>query len=220
MINALYSPHLETLDIIWKGFVAGLGLSLGLGTVFFALIQNSIKRGYKTGFIIASGVVTSDIIFITFAMLGTSLFAQGDLRSTWVQLAAVLLLMFLGIYTVLHAKKAIDQSTITKPISFGSAVYFFIKGFLLNILNPANFFAWTAICTFTTGSLGYTTNQNILFFCLALVAIYITECSISIGAHTLKKRLNEKAMIWINKVSGFIYILVAIGLIVGMILSK
>lgn len=207
---------MDTISIIGKGFLAGLGLSLGLGAVFFALIQNSIKSGYKTGISIASGVILSDMIFVAFALLGTSLFSQGDLNSKWVQIIAISFLLFLGIYNFIHAKKPIDRTVSNPSISFGNVMMYFGKGFLLNGLNPANFFAWTVICTYTTGTLNYTLNNNILFFVSALVAIFLMETLISLGAHKIKNRLTDNVMLWINRVSGGIYILVAILLLVGL----
>ncbi len=207
---------METFEIIRNGFATGLVLSLGLGAVFFALIQNSIKNGYKTGIAIASGVIVSDIIFVTFALLGTSLFSEGDLQSKWVQVIAISFLLFLGVYNFIHAKKPIDRTIQNQSISFGSALMYFGKGFLLNGLNPANFFAWTVICTTTTGSLNYSLNDNIIFFASALVAIFFMEVLISLGAHKIKNKLTDKVMLWINRVSGAIYILVAIALLVGL----
>jgi len=207
---------LETFEIIRNGFTAGLVLSLGLGAVFFALIQNSIKNGYKTGIAIASGVIVSDILFITFALLGTSLFSKGDLQSVWVQVVAVSFLMFLGIYTFIHAKKPIDRTADGTSISFGNVLVYFGKGFLLNGLNPANFFAWTAICTYTKGSLEYTLNNNILFFAFALLAIFLMETLISLGAHKIKNKLTDGVMLWINRISGGVYILAALLLLINM----
>lgn len=207
---------METFEIIRNGFGTGLILSLGLGAVFFALIQNSIKNGYKTGIAIASGVIVSDILFVSFALLGTSLFSKGDLQSVWVQIIAVSFLLFLGVYTFIHAKKPIDRTVANQSISFGNVLVYFGKGFLLNGLNPANFFAWTAICTYTKGSLEYTFNNNILFFAFALLAIFMMETLISLGAHKIKNKLTDKVMLWINRVSGGIYILAAILLLVGM----
>lgn len=210
------SPQVQTLDIILKGFLTGLMLSFSLGAVFFALIQNSIKGGYKTGIAIASGVILSDVIFVSFALLGTSLFSQGDLRSQWVQLIAISFLLFLGIYTFINAKKPLDKTPSINSISFGNVMIYFGKGFLLNGLNPANFFAWTVICTYTTGTLGYTINNNILFFSFALLAIFLMESAISFGAHSIKRHLTDKIMLWVNRISGSIYIAVAIWLIITL----
>lgn len=207
---------METFEIIGNGFLAGLALSLGLGAVFFALIQNSIKNGYKTGVAIASGVIVSDIIFVIFALLGTSLFSKGDLQSIWVQVVAVSFLLFLGIHTFVHAKKPIDRTTAKPTISFGNVLVYFGKGFLLNGLNPVNFFAWTVICTTTTGTFNYTLSDNILFFATALVVIFLMETLISLGAHKIKNKLTDKVMLWINRVSGSVYILAAILLLVRM----
>lgn len=207
---------MDILGIIGNGFLTGLGLSLGLGAVFFALIQNSIKSGYKTGIAIASGVILSDMIFVAFALLGTSLFREGDLQSIWVQAIAISFLLFLGIYNFIHAKKPIDRTVKSQRISFGNVMMYFGKGFLLNGLNPANFFAWTVICTYTTGTLSYSVNDNIIFFAAALVAIFIMETLISLGAHKIKNKLTDRVMLWINRVSGGIYILVAILLFIGL----
>lgn len=206
------------VEIILNGFGTGFLLSLGLGAVFFALIQNSIKNGYKTGIAIAAGVILSDILFVAFALLGTSLFEQGDLRSRWVQVVAISFLLGLGIYTLITAKKPIDKTPAETSISFGNVLMYFGKGFLLNGLNPANFFAWTMVCTYTTGTLGYNLNDNILFFAFALAAIFTTESLISVGAHFIKRYLTDKIMLWINRISGSIFILVALWLLVSLYL--
>lgn len=207
---------MNIVDVILKGFATGIGLSMGLGAVFFALIQNSIKNGYKTGIAIAAGVILSDMIFAAFALLGTSLFSEGDLKSRGVQLIAILFLLFLGVYNFIHAKKPIDRTGNNNSISLGNVIKYFSKGFLLNGLNPANFFAWTVICTYTTGTLNYTRKENILFFAFAILAIFLMETVISLGAHKIKNRLTDKIMLWINRASGFIYILVAVLLIIGL----
>ncbi len=213
---SIFAPRVHTISIVFKGFATGLGLSMGLGAVFFALIQNSIKGSYRTGITIAIGVIASDILFITFALLGTSLFAEGDLSSRWVQLAAISFLMLLGGYTLFHAKKPIDKSAAATPISFKGMVYYFGKGFLLNVLNPANFFAWAAISTYTTGEMGYNLNQNILFFCCALCGIFFTESMIALGAHKIKDRLTDKFIMWMNRFVAIVYILVAVTLIINL----
>jgi L-lysine exporter family protein LysE/ArgO len=205
----------QTVDIIIRGFLTGLGVSLGLGAVFFALVQNSIKGGYKTGISIASGVIASDILFITFALLGTSFIGEGDLTNKWIQLIAISFLLGLGAYTFFHAKKPIDKSPGTPSISFGNVVFYFGKGFLLNALNPANFFAWAAISTITSG-LGYTLSQNILFFSCALLGIFLMESLISIGAHKIKTRLTDNFILWMNRTVAILYIVVAIALIVNL----
>lgn len=212
----IFAARVHTISIVFKGFATGLGLSMGLGAVFFALIQNSIKGGYKTGITIATGVIASDILFISFALLGTSLFTEGDLSSRWVQLAAISFLMLLGGYTLLHAKKPIDKTAASAPISFGGMIYYFGKGFLLNALNPANFFAWAAISTYTTGEMGYSLNQNLLFFSCALCGIFFTESMIALGAHKIKNKLTDKFTMWMNRIVAMVYILVAVALIINL----
>lgn len=210
---------MNTIEIILRGFAAGLGLSIGLGTVFFALIQTSIKSGYKSGFIIAAGVIVCDMLFITFALVGTSFLDRVDLKGLWIQLSAVSLLLLLGIYTLFHSKQSLITKAEASTVSFGKVVYFFSKGFLLNALNPANFFAWAAISTYTIGSMGYTLDKNILFFSFSLMAIFIVECLISFGAHKIKDKLTDKIVTWINRASGIIYILVAVILIIDLVVN-
>ncbi|TAG50601.1 MAG: LysE family translocator, partial [Runella slithyformis] len=53
------------------GFFTGVLLCLTFGTVFFALIQTSLQRGYQSGISIAMGVVASDAFFVFCAVFGT-----------------------------------------------------------------------------------------------------------------------------------------------------
>jgi threonine/homoserine/homoserine lactone efflux protein len=46
---------MEILEPIWKGLVTGILFTLTFGTVFFSLIQTSIKRGLQKATIYSTG---------------------------------------------------------------------------------------------------------------------------------------------------------------------
>ena len=56
---------MHTINCIWQGLATGFVLSMMLGTVFFALIRNSISFGYTTGVWIALGVILCDSMLIS-----------------------------------------------------------------------------------------------------------------------------------------------------------
>jgi threonine/homoserine/homoserine lactone efflux protein len=189
------------LEAIVYGFGTGIVLSLMLGTVFFALIQNSVDYGYKSGVLIASGVIFSDILFISGALLGTSYLPNIPNLSFYTSLVGGGLLIVLGFISIL--KK--DPKIAYPKTKLGNIVYYFTTGFLLNVLNPVNFFFWVAIATKLTSE-NYTQTEKILFFVGCLLAIFSTEVGISFSASKLRKLFTAKVLRGINVVSGIVFV--------------
>ncbi|MCU0437634.1 MAG: LysE family translocator [Raineya sp.] len=189
------------LEAIIYGFGTGIVLSLMLGTVFFALIQNSVDYGYKSGVLISLGVVFSDILFISGALLGTSFLPTIPNLSFYTSLVGGGLLIVLGAISIL--KK--DPKIAYPKTKFGNIVYYFTTGFLLNVLNPVNFFFWVAIATKLTGE-NYTQIEKILFFVGCLLAIFSTEVGIAFSASKLRKLFTAKVLRSINVVSGIVFV--------------
>jgi len=183
------------------GFGTGIVLSLMLGTVFFALIQNSVDFGYKSGVLIALGVVFSDVLFISGALLGTSFLPTIPNLSFYTSLVGGGLLIVLGLVSIL--KK--DPKIAYPKTKFGNIVYYFTTGFLLNVLNPVNFFFWVAIATKLTGE-NYTQSQQIVFFIGCLAAIFLTEVAIAFFASKLRNVFTAKVLRGINVVSGVVFV--------------
>lgn len=192
------------LFALGKGLLSGIVMSLMLGTVFFSLIQNSIEYGWKKGMMIASGVVTSDFMFITLAILGVQ-FIHADEPNIWIHGGAVLVLTLMGL-NMLASKKTQIAYPQTR---FGKALFFFSNGFLLNVLNPVNFLFWAGLATVARAEWGYETPQLLSFFTGCLISIFTTEVLISFSAHRIKPYLSEKLLAWINKGTGIIFIGIA-----------
>jgi L-lysine exporter family protein LysE/ArgO len=64
---------MEFLSPVWKGLLTGLMFTLTFGTVFFSLIQTSIKRGLREGLYIASGVLMSDTWVVALSLIKLSI---------------------------------------------------------------------------------------------------------------------------------------------------
>jgi threonine/homoserine/homoserine lactone efflux protein len=185
-----------------------------LGTVFFSLIKNSLNSGYKTGIYIAGGVVLCDVIFISLAILSTEFAEFLQDNQDMISLLGGLVLLIMGIRMFIKAKPKPDEGKIFKSSS-KNALYFIGSGFLLNIVNPVNFFSWLAISTLLKVKLNYQINDQVIYFSACLFSIFVVEVAIAFFASKLKKWMTDKIIQRINQVSGLVFIGVGIKLMLS-----
>lgn len=179
---------------------------MGLGTVFFYLVQNSIDNGFKSGLSIALGVIISDILLISLSSLNAYIIPQGGTTEIIIRIIGASLLLFLGLFSIFKKTAA----TIYPSTKKMTVPMYMVNGFVLNIINPANFFMWVTISATLNTSDGYTSFRQSIFFIGALGAIFLTEVLISFSASLLKKVLNEKTMNLINVISGVAFLVFAV----------
>jgi L-lysine exporter family protein LysE/ArgO len=192
------------VEALALGVGTGIFLSLGFGSVFFALIQNSIDNGYKAGVQIALGVVIGDFLLVALAILGTSFLPSLPYFKETVSVVGAVLLVGLGVSQFLQT--SVPQRVVERKLFH--FFYFFVKGFFLNVLNPVNFFSWIFL-TATLKRYNYSTSEEIVFFLSSITMIFVCESAMAFFAHKIKERLSSKTMLYIKYLSGIVFIFVA-----------
>lgn len=187
------------------GILTGIALCLTFGTVFFSLVQNSVDNGFSSGVKIAFGVFIGDLIFVFFAIFGTTLLPVVPGFQNWMAGAGIFFLIALGLTNLIKG-----QPSLAYPkTKFGNFVYYFTTGFLLNALNPVNFISWVTIASYIRSTLHYNFNEVLVFFGASLVSVFLVECLIAMSAHRLKRIFTPRVMTVFNKVTGVVFILIA-----------
>jgi len=191
-------------------------MSILLGVVFFMLIQAGIQHGTKKGVIIASGVISGDIIFLSLAIGFTA--AISDFLQKYQHLISLLgglLLLMMGLWMWLKKRRVGEENKEVKGLK--SARDFFIKPFVINILNPANAAWWLGLYTFPPAS-AYGLQQKIIFGAFALLAIFSTEVGIAAGASLLKKYIKEKWLKKVDKAVAIVMFIMGLNLMIRVVL--
>lgn len=194
----------------FSGIPVGFIMSFALGPIFFSLIHYSLKRGFWSSFYIATGVILADVLLISTAFSGTQLLLPNDSKvKFWVSMIGGLMLIGMGISNFIKRK----ADTKVSEKSGKSAILLILNGFLLNILNPANFFSWLILSANITQSGRFSTQGQLFFYAGCLVGIYFTEIAIAYFASLLQKYLNDAIMKKINYIIGVIFIISGLALI-------
>jgi L-lysine exporter family protein LysE/ArgO len=175
---------------ILLGFSAGILLGLGFGSVFFALIQDSIDFGWRTGVKISLGVIIGDFLLITLAFFGTSFLPNIPHFGTYARIIGAVLLIGLGIS---NFRKTAAKPTPKGSSKFGKFLYYSVKGFLLNVLNPSNFLSWV-VASAALKSYNYENFEEILFFVACIFSIFLTECAISYFSFKIKDKFTHESI--------------------------
>jgi len=196
------------LEAIALGFFTGVVLSFGFGSVFFALIQNSLDYGYMAGVKISLGVIFGDVIMIVIAYLGTSFLPDIPHFATYSRVFGSLLLVGLGIAQFSNTK----PPTQIQDFKLARFFYFFGKGFLLNVINPVNFISWMVVSA-TLKGYKYDIYDETAFFTTCVVMIFLMESGFAIFADRIKSRLNNLTIQRIKYFSGIVFIGIGMKLI-------
>lgn len=199
---------MDQLELVWKGIVIGLLSTLTFGSVFFSLIQTSIKRGHIKALFIAIGVLMSDSFFIAVSVLGTTFITEEMHKyDMHIRIVGFIFLATLGIRSII--KKEVDHTNDAAPTERNGLLYV-AKGIMLNSINPIVLISWMGITTYVKSSNDYQLGQVLFCFSIVLCTMFATMFGIVYSAGKLRNVLSAKNLHRLNVFSGIIFIICSI----------
>lgn len=199
---------------IISGFLLGLALVFSVGPVMFTIIKLRINYGLTSAFYFIGGVWLSDILWVVTANLFGALLESITFYKVQIGIAGGVFLISLGIY-YLFFKKYNTKTQLDEGVKIKNSTHarLFITGFLLNTLNPGVIALWLAAAT---NSAGKAPEYIIATFSICL-GMNIAADFLKINlAGKLRKKLSDKNIVIVNKISGLLFLIFGIALIVGV----
>jgi threonine/homoserine/homoserine lactone efflux protein len=177
-------------------------MSVLLGVIFFMLIQASLKHGPQKGWIIASGVISGDILFVILA-IGFTRYIQDFLMAyePHVNLAGGLVLLGIGISNIRKKRENPDLGDSESGVH--STRDFYLKPFIINLLNPANAMWWLGLYS-VRPAVHYDLTEKILFASGAIGAVFFTEVAIAYAASGLRKYITAERLRGVDVAVGLV----------------
>ena len=205
-------------EAIIAGLLLGLALVFSVGPVIFTIIKLRINYGLSSAFYFIGGVWLSDIVWVVTANAFGQLLEDLIIYKVQIGTFGGIFLISLGVY-YLFFKKYHTKGELDQGVKIGNATHarLFITGFLLNTLNPGVIALWLAAATKSTGEpLKYIVAT--FSVCLGInIAADIFKINL---AGRLRKKLTDKNITIINKISGLLFLGFGVALILGVVYSK
>lgn len=203
-----------------EGIVLGLTISIMIGPSFFALLQTSIHRGFKSGVLMAGGILISDLTLIVISFLGASTIIIDNQKNQFVfGLTGGIILVLMGLYTSTRKPQINGQNGDLPETKTPGALTYVLKGYFLNIANPFLIIWWMSWMLGISSNYANTTSSIYIFFSGALGAILLTDIFKVFIANKLKSFLTDKVLMWINRVVGISLIIFGLLLIFRVLLN-
>lgn len=195
-----------------KGLLLGLILSISIGPVIFAILKQSLTNGHKAGYAFVAGVSASDISLLFICNVFTALFTLVLSHKAVIAMVGAGFLLLMGLYTLIFKKINIESLADDKEKNMRKRdlVGVFISGYLMNTLNPSVFlfwFAWTAAIGADASATNSPLAYKLLVFGSCLLFVLVSDLAKVALAGTLRPRLTEKTLVWINRLSGIIILI-------------
>ena len=175
-----------------------------IGPTFFAILQSSLSRGFAAGAMTAAGISICDISYATMATLGLSSLIENDTFRWWLALVGGILLFVFGVISIIRKPQL---KTISDDSEQGSLSKYFVKGVLINGVNPFVIIFWMGIVGMSSANWGYIGLDQYLFIAGMLVMILSSDLLKSFLANRLRVWITLKRITLINRIVGVALIL-------------
>jgi threonine/homoserine/homoserine lactone efflux protein len=196
------------MEQILQGISLGLVLSILAGPIFLSLITLGIERGLRAGTIFAAGQWASDLMFIGLTYLGMAAVAKWPHFKLVSGLSGGLLLIVFGTYTLLSKPRQAPREK--RPIAYRTVAGLFLRGFLINTLNPFPLFFWLSVASEGFES-GRTPVQFSVLYASLLGTIALTDVLKVYSAKKIRRFLTADHLLQMRRIAGMG--LIAFGLI-------
>ncbi len=201
---------MSLLGPLFYGIGTGFLMSVLLGVIFFMLIQVGLKHGWKHGITIAFGVITGDILFVVLA-IGFTAYISAFLKTQehTASIIGGLVLLVMGLSTIFKKRNLTQETELS---GMRKARDFYLKPFIINLLNPANAAWWLGLYSMPP-AVNYNLQQKIVFAFGAVLTVFFTEVGIAATASRLKSYITPKILKNVDYAAGLVLLAFGIKLV-------
>jgi threonine/homoserine/homoserine lactone efflux protein len=223
-----------------QGILLGISLSFLIGPLLFAIVEAGISQGFRAGVSVAAGIWFSDILYVFAAFYGIeaieALVALPNFK-LWSGLLGGLLLTGFGVGSLLKSESSNqssrndisghspsspekESSRINTPgyinisKSPKSYLWWWIRGFLVNTINPGTVFFWLGIVSAVVIPSGWSKSEMLIFFGGMLTTLVVTDTLKAWGAKKLRQFLTPKHIRQIQL--GIGWLMIGFGIFLGV----
>ena len=203
---------MDAITLIQIFFVCLLG-AMSPGPSMAVVIHNAIFKGRYNGILTSIGHGIGITVYATFAVLGLGLIIKTNLFVfNGLKVLSIIFLILVGIKSILNKKKLNIERNDLKENTVS-----FLQGFSISILNPKIFVWFIAVYS----QFMSTNNQLIFDIYLISIAGIVDACWYIILTLTVTTAsalsFFQKKIYVIQKIQGFFFIFLALGLMVNLL---
>jgi len=198
----------------------GLGLSILTGPLMLALVEAGMLKGIRSGVSVGAGIWISDFLFILVIIIilpDIEILDLNPILARSIGFIGVAVLAFLGIRSLLRSKHEYleeEQGSSNKKLEKAKP---FAKGFLLNTLNPFTFLFWISVPGYYRIEEQLDRTQLIIFSLSIMFVVVLFDILKVILARKLQKKYFMNSLRYIRIVSGVLFLVFAVVLLVRVI---
>ncbi len=195
------------LSFFFQGLLIGASVSAPVGPIGLLCINRSLTEGRVRGFVSGLGAATADMLFCIIAGFGFTFVSRFlEEQAVWIRFVGACCLVFLG-FRIFFSKPKEKSCAVTG----GDLLHIYVSTLLLTLINPVTILFFVALFT----SLGLTLTRDAhvplalltmgVFAGAILWWFLLTDC-----VSLLHRRLSLSTMLWVNRVSGSIIMLLGL----------
>jgi threonine/homoserine/homoserine lactone efflux protein len=188
---------MQDLELLLRGFMAGLMVAVPVGPVNVLCISRTIKRGPRAGLISGLGAATGDTLYGAIAGFSISAVIGPLIRNEfWIRLVGGILLIGIGAYFCFRRPGTARREP------FSSAHSEYVSALLLNLTNPTVILSFLAILA----GLGLLHPREWWLTLLVVAGIFLGAMAwwsvLAFLANRFREKFTDRAFLWINRVAG------------------
>ncbi len=208
------------MNYFTEGIKVGLILSMMAGPLFLALVQTALERGFRAGTMVGLGIWSSDVLFITGVYYGLSYVSSvvsGQLFTLSLGIIGGSLLIAFGIGALL-VRGDISLGSPVAVTGAGNWFSLWLKGFLINTINPFTFFFWIGIAGVVVVDGGLQLQEAVAYFTGIMLTVAGTDTLKVALAKRIRRLMQARHLLWMRRIAGLGLILFGIVLMLRVLL--
>jgi threonine/homoserine/homoserine lactone efflux protein len=197
------------MNAFQQGILMGFAITLSFGPGFIALFQTSVMRGVKAGFVLAVGILASDLVLICISYWGLAKIYD---KSNFLVMGIIAGIIFIAIGGVSFFRKPVDNFRLPESSADlkKSMLSLLTKGFVLNFVNPFCLIFWIGIMGVAVNRYEMRSHNFFMFFTGLLTTAFISDLLKCYLSFVIKKMTNFKIYTHLNKLIGLAFMIVGL----------